>query len=46
MQVIAIVEAFLRGTALKQSHHDPIARMDLSKMGRLQRTQNCFLMAQ
>ena len=46
MQVTALVKAFLRGTAFKQGHHDPIARMDLSKMGRLQRTQNCFLMAQ
>ena len=46
MQVIDIVEAFLRGTAFKQSHHDPIARMDSSKMGWLQRIQNCFLMAQ
>ena len=46
MQVIDIDEAFLRGTALKQSHHDPIARMDLSKMGWLQPIQNCFLIAQ
>ncbi len=36
MQVIDLVEAFLRGTALKQSHHDPIARMDQSKMSWLQ----------